>query len=128
MKKALLTLALLVSALCAGAQNIRLSEEIPAGAADILRPRLVQMLEAGGIALADESDSLRVSARIVKRVETPAGQVALEIELKTALGEADEVFPLKGVGDNEEDAWSRAVKQFLPRSKNAQKFIEKLKQ
>lgn len=127
MKKVLLTLALLLAALCAGAQNIQMAEEIPAGAADILRPRLAQMLEAGGITLSGD-DSLRVSACIMKRVETPGGQVALEIELKTALGEADEVFPIKGVGDNDEDAWSRAVKQFLPRSKNAQKFIEKLKQ
>ena len=56
-----------------------------------------------------------------------SGQVALTVDLTAAVGKVQEVFPLKGVGENEADAWLRAVKQILPRSKAAQNFVEKLK-
>ena len=54
-------------------------------------------------------------------------QVALQLEIKAVAGEVEEVFPVKGVGENEADAWLRAVKQLLPRSKAARSFVEKLK-
>ena len=125
MKKVLLSLALLACALCAGAQNIQMGEEIPAEAAQVLQPRLVQMLEAAGVADAP----LQASAAVTQRMETPGSnsQVALTIELTLRSGAVKEVFTLKGVGEGEADAWQRAAKQFLPRSKAAQSFAQKLK-
>ena len=126
MKKLLLSLALLLCFACAYAQdNIKMGEEIPAAAADILRPRLVQMLEAGGVA----DIPLEVSARITGKMETPGSmaQVALTLSLELRSGEVLEEVPLKGVGETEADAWQRAMKQFLPKGKSAQNFIKNLK-
>lgn len=125
MKKLLLSLALLLGFACAYAQEIKIGEEIPVAAADILRPRLVQMLEAGGVA----DVPLEVSARIARKMETPGSmaQVALNIILELRSGSVSEEFPLKGVGETEADAWQRAMKQFLPKGKAVQAFIDKIK-
>ena len=128
MRKFLTSLVLLAVALCAHAQdthaNIEIGEAIPPSAAEILQPRLVQMLEAGGVADAP----LQVSAVIGEQMDTPGSmsQVALSVNLVLRSGEVEETFPLKGVGNTLEDAWQRAVKQFLPRSKAAQNFVKKL--
>ena len=124
MRKLFLSLALLGSLVCAYAQNIKWGEEIPAAAADILKPRLEQMLSSAGLA----DVPLEVSATVTERMETPGslGQVALVISLQLCSGEVSEQIPLKGVGDTEEDAWLRAMKQFLPKGKAAQNFIKKL--
>ncbi len=112
---------------------IGIDAAIPEEAAKVLSQRFTQMLEAGGLQLADipEGMPLEVSARVKDRMETPGSirQVALQLEIvaTTRNGEVEEVFPVKGVGENEADAWLRAVKQLLPRSKAAQAFVEKLK-
>ena len=125
MKKLLLSLALLLGFTYAYAQDIKIGEEIPAAAADILRPRLMQMLEAGGLA----NVPLEVSARITQKMETPGSlaQVALSISMELRSGAVLEEVSLKGVGETEADAWQRAMKQFLPKGKSAQNFIKKLK-
>ena len=125
MKRAMLVFALLLTGLVAWAQNITIDENVPQAAVDVLQPRLVQMLQAGSVADAP----LQVEARVVKQLETPGSlsQVALEIELTLRAGDAAETFLLKGVGENEADAWVRAMKQFLPRSKSAQGFVARLK-
>ena len=125
MKKLFLSLALLLGFAYAHAQDIKIGEEIPAAAADILRPRLMQMLEAGGVADAP----LEVSARITGKMETPGSmaQVALSISMELRSGAVLEEVSLKGVGETEADAWQRAMKQFLPKGKSAQNFIKKLK-
>ena len=125
MKRVLITLALLVTGLVAGAQNITIGEEVPQAAVEVLQPRLVQLLQSGNVAEAP----LQVEARIVKQLETPGSlsQVAMEIELTLRSGEESETFLLKGVGENEVDAWVRAMKQFLPRSKSAQGFVARIK-
>ena len=112
----------LLTGLVAWAQNITFGEEIPQAAVEVLQPRLVQMLQ--GV-----DAPLQVEARVVKQLETPGSlsQVALEIELTLRSGDAAETFLLKGVGENEADAWVRAMKQFLPRSKSAQGFVARLK-
>jgi len=125
MKKILAIAALIFAVTCAWAQdNISISESIPKQAADILLPRLVQMLEAGGKA----DTPLKVEADVTDRMETPGSisQTALTIDLIISSGEVAETFTIKGVGDTEADAWVSAVKKFLPRSKNAQIFVEKL--
>ena len=125
MKKVLITVALLMAGVVAWAQEMAFGEEIPQAAVEVLQPRLMQMLQAGSVADAP----LQVEARVVKQLETPGSmsQVALEIELTLRSGEVAETFILKGVGENEADAWVRAMKQFLPRSKSAQGFVAQLK-
>lgn len=130
MKKIALFLFLLLASLGLEAQTYRLvfADDIPAGAVEVLQQRFTQMLSGGGFSVADEGTPLEISARIISREETAGslGQVALEIELVAAVGEVSETFNIKGVGDADEDAWQRAVKQLLPRSKTAQAFLQKL--
>ncbi len=129
MKKLFVTLALLLSFACAYAQDYKLvaDDTIPSEAAAVLVQRFTQMLEAGGLKVVEEgADVITLTPTITSRTEV-SGQVALTIELKAAVGKVEEVFPLKGLGENEADAWQRAVKQILPRSKAAQSFVEKLK-
>ena len=118
----MLVLVSLLTGLVAWAQNITIGENVPRAAVEVLQPRLVQMLQ--GV-----DAPLQVEGRIVKQLETPGSmsQVALEIELTLRSGEVVETFLLKGVGENEADAWVRAMKQFLPRSKSAQGFVARLK-
>ena len=108
---------------------IRTEGEIPKEAEEVLVQRFTQMLEAGGLAVSEAGTPLTVGFEVKDRMETPGSmsQVALQLEIKAAAGEVEEVFPVKGVGENEADAWLRAVKQLLPRSKAARSFVEKLK-
>ena len=39
----------------------------------------------------------------------------------------ENTWPVKGVGSDESDAWLRAAKQILPRSKPAEAFMEQVK-
>ena len=122
---------LLMAGLGLQAQSYKLvlADDIPADAAQVLQQRFTQMLTGGGFTVADDGTPLTVSANVTSREQTGGtlGQVALEIELLAAAGDASETFTVKGVGDNDADAWLRAVKQLLPRSKNASNFLEKLK-
>lgn len=132
MKRVLLYMVcLLVTGLGLQAQSYKLvlADDIPADAARVLEQRFTQMLAGGGFTVADEGTPLTVSATVTSREQTGGalGQVALEIDILAAAGEASETFSIKGVGDNDADAWLRAVKQLLPRSKNASNFLEKLK-
>ena len=129
MKKLFVTLALLLSFACAYAQDYELvaDDAIPSEAAAVLVQRFTQMLEAGGFTVGEEgADVITLTPTVTGRTEV-SGQVALTMDLTAAVGKVQEVFPLKGVGENEADAWLRAVKQILPRSKAAQNFVEKLK-
>ena len=122
-------LLLTVLGLRAQTYVIRTEGEIPQEAEKVLVQRFTQMLEAGGLAVSEAGTPLTVGFEVKDRMETPGSmsQVALQLEIKAAAGEVVEVFPVKGVGENEADAWLRAVKQLLPRSKAARSFVEKLK-
>ena len=129
MKKLFVTLALLLSFACAYAQDYKLvaDDAIPSEAAAVLVQRFTQMLEAGGFTVGEEgAQVITLTPTVTGRTEV-SGQVALTVDLTAAVGKVQEVFPLKGVGENEADAWQRAVKQILPRSKASQSFVEKLK-
>ena len=75
-----------------------------------------------------ETRTLTVPGMVVSRMETAGelSQVMLAVEVEASCGDVQATFPLKGVGTNEEDAWLRAVKQLLPRSKAAQAFVSQL--
>ena len=75
-----------------------------------------------------------LEATVTDRVQTPgsSSQTALSIDLRAFVSRGEEVlaentWPLKGVGADEADAWLRAAKQVLPRSKAAQAFLEEVK-
>ena len=130
MKKLFVTLALLLSFACAYAQDYKIVADasIPAEAAQVLVQRFTQMLTAGGFTVSEEgADVIRLIPTITSKMEVSDSQLALSVDLKATVGEVSEVFPLKGVGENEADAWVRAAKTILPRSKAAQGFVEKLK-
>ena len=116
-------------ALQAQSYKLVLPEGIPADAAKVLEQRFTQMLQGSGITLADDGAPLTVTAQVVSRVETPGSmsQTALTIDLVAKAGDVVATFPVKGVGEGDADAWLRAVKQLLPRSKTALEFVEKLK-
>ena len=122
---------LLAATLGLQAQSYKLvlPEGIPADAAKVLEQRFTQMLQGSGITWADDGAPLTVTAKVTSRVETPGSmsQTALTIDLVAKAGDAVATFPVKGVGESDADAWIRAVKQLLPRSKNALEFVEKLK-
>ncbi len=131
MKKIVLILSLIWVAIGLQAQSYKLlfSDNIPSDAVTVLQQRFTQMLKGGGLEVADAGVPLEVTAKVTSRMETPGSmsQVALVIELTAKAGEVSETFPLKGVGEGDTDAWLRAVKQFLPKSKSALSFVEKLK-
>jgi len=128
MKQWILTAVLLLSFICAHAQNysIKVDDVIPSEAASVLVQRFTQILEAGGLKVVEGAKEINLTPTVTSRTEV-SGQVAITVDLKATAGKVEEVFPLKGVGENEADAWVRAAKQILPRSKAAQSFVEKLK-
>jgi len=132
MKRLLATsFALLAAAILAAGQSftIKIAEEIPAEAAAVLSQRFTQMLEGEGFTLAEEAEPMNISATVVERMETPGSmsQSVLVLDVKAAACGQEAVFTVRGVGKDEADAWVRAVKQVLPRSKAAKEFLEKLK-
>ena len=130
MRKIILTVVLLLSAFMLKAQDYKIMADasIPAEAAQVLVQRFTQMLTAGGFTVSEEgADVIRLIPTITSKMEVSDSQVALSVDLKATVGEVSEVFPIKGVGENEADAWVRAAKLILPRSKAAQGFVEKLK-
>lgn len=131
MKKIVSTLFLLLTAVVLQAQSFRLvfSDSVPDGVKPLLEQRFTQMLRSGGLDVSEEGAPLLIDATVTGRMETPGSmsQVALTIDLTAKAGGVSETFPLKGVGEGEADAWLRAVKQLLPKSKSALSFVEKLK-
>ena len=137
MKKLALMLGLFLAfGLGMQAQSYKLvfGDSIPEPAREVLQQRFTQMLEAGGLTLAPAASAdeavvpLQVDAVVTSRMETPGAmsQIALTIDLTASVGDVSDTFPLKGVGSTEGDAWLRAVKQFLPRSKAAMDFVSRL--
>ena len=106
--------------------------DIPAEAAAIVEQRTAQMLEPDGFSLSSDEDAvpITVTARVSSRMESVGSmnQEALNVELSFSANGVSEVFSLRGVGADEADAWVRAAKQFLPRSKVAQGFVTRLKE
>lgn len=131
MKRIVCILFLLLSAWALNAQSFKLvfSDNIPADARALLEQRFEQMLKAGGLDVAEDGELLMVEGKVTNRMETPGSmsQVVLHVDLIAKTAAVSETFSLKGVGEGDSDAWLRAVKQLLPKSKSALSFVEKLK-
>ena len=109
---------------------VKLNGDVPSEAAAVLLQRVTQMLEGGEFTVTDEAtDTVWVHTNVVEHMTTPGSmsQSVLVLDVKTVYGEAEETFTVKGVGKDDEDAWLRACKQVLPRSKQAQEFMDKVK-
>ena len=131
--KRMITVALLsLFALTLSAQNVQLKfpESLSDDVRTILTQRFSQMLSSGGMTVGEEGSVVEISLAEVGRENAPGAvaQIVLQLEITASCGGVKEVFPLKGVGSDENDARLRAVKMLLPRSKSAQAFVECLKQ
>lgn len=129
----MITVALLsLFALTLSAQNVQLKfpESLSDDVRTILTQRFSQMLSSGGMTVGEEGSVVEISLAEVSRENAPGAvaQIVLQLEVTASCGGVKEVFPLKGVGSDENDARLRAVKMLLPRSKSAQAFVECLKQ
>jgi hypothetical protein len=136
MKKMILLAVTLLLSGAAFAQSLSLNvpENVPEAAREVLVQRFTQMLQGAGMTVSEEGETLFVEGKVADRMETPgsASQTALSIEIRAYVLRGGEVlventWPVKGVGADEADAWVRAAKQILPRSKAAEAFIETLK-
>ena len=125
-------LALFAGAILAAGQSfcVKLSGDIPAEASKVLSQRFTQMLESEGFSVVDDAEEiLSVTATVQERMETPGSmsQSVIVLNIKAKAKGQETVLTVRGVGKDDKDAWLRAVKQVLPRSRQAQEFLEKLK-
>ena len=110
--------------------SVNVAGDVPEAAAKVLLQRFTQMLEGNGFTVSeDAADALTVTAAVKERMETPGSisQSVVVLNVKASAKGEEEVFSVKGVGKDDADAWLRAAKQILPRSKQAQEFVAKLK-
>ena len=126
--------ALLSVAVSAQTLSLKVPENVPEAAREVLVQRFTQMLQGAGVEVGEAGETLIVEGIVTDRMETPgsSSQTALGIDVKASLVRDGEVlventWPVKGVGSDADDAWLRAAKQILPRSKAAQTFMDALK-
>ena len=132
LNKFLLAVAALLACVCVYARDYSIKIDtvsVPSAAQEVLVQRFTQMLEAAGHTVGDEGPVIHITGEVKDSMDTPGSmsQVALNVVVKATCGSAKAEFPLTGVGEDEADAWLRAVKRLLPRSKEAQKFVQELK-
>ena len=126
--------ALLSVAVSAQTLSLKVPENVPEAAREVLVQRFTQMLQGAGVEVGEAGETLIVEGIVTDRMETPgsSSQTALSIDIKASVVRDGEVlventWPVKGVGSDADDAWLRAAKQILPRSKAAQTFMDALK-
>ena len=132
MNKFLLSVLAFLTCVCVYARDYSIKVDttsVPSATQEVLVQRFTQMLEAGGHSVSEDGPEIIISGEVKDRMETPGSmsQTALSIVLKASCGAVKAEFPLTGVGSDDEDAWVRAVKRLLPRSKEAQIFVNELK-
>ena len=136
MKKLILmaAAALLGGAAYGQTLSLKVPENVPEAAREVLVQRFTQMLQGAGVTVGEGGETLFIERTVTDRMETPgsASQTALNIDIRAYMVRGGQVlventWPVKGVGSDEADAWVRAAKQILPRSKAAETFVEQLK-
>ena len=131
MKRLFAAAALVLVSLGAMAQSfsIGISGDIPGEAKELLVQRFTQMLESAGFTVEADAQTIEIIPTINESLTTPGSmsQKVLVLDIKARVGDVEEIFTVKGVGKDTNDAWLRAVKQLLPSSRAAKEFVEKLK-
>lgn len=136
MRKMILMAASALLSAGAFAQNLSLNvpDDVPEAAREVLVQRFTQMMQGAGVTVGTEGEPLRIDAVVTDRMVTPGSstQTALSIDLRAYILRGEEVlventWQVKGVGTDDADAWLRAAKQILPRSKAAQAFMDEVK-
>ena len=136
MKKLMLLAAFALLFVGASAQNLSLDVpgSVPEAAREVLVQRFTQMLQGAGVTVGKDGEPLRIEATVTDRMDTPgaSSQTALTIDFRAYVSRGGTVlventWPVKGVGTDETDAWLRAAKMILPKSKASQAFVEELK-
>ena len=131
MKRLFAAAALVLVSVGAMAQSfsIGISGDIPGEAKELLVQRFTQMLESAGFAVEADARTIEIIPTINESLTTPGSmsQKVLVLDIKARVGDVEEIFTVKGVGKDTNDAWLRAVKQLLPSSRAAKEFVEKLK-
>ena len=114
--------------------SLKVPESVPEAAREVLVQRFTQMLQGAGVTVGEGGETLFIEGKVTDRMETPgsASQTALNIDIRAYMVRdggilVENTWPVKGVGADEADAWLRAAKQILPRSKPAEAFMEQLK-
>ena len=122
-------LALISIAAMAQSFSVKVAEDVPEAAREVLQQRFTQMLESAGFTVEEDAQPLEITANINESLTTPGSmsQNVLVLDIKAVTGEVEETFTVKGIGKDPEDAWLRAVKQILPSSRAAKEFLSKLK-
>ena len=131
MKRLFAAAALVLVSVGAMAQSfsIGISGDIPGEAKELLVQRFTQMLESAGFTVEADAQTIEIIPTINESLTTPGSmsQKVLVLDIKARVGDVEEIFTVKGVGKDTNDAWLRAVKQILPSSRAAKEFVEKLK-
>ena len=131
MKRLFAAAALVLVSLGAMAQSfsIGISGDIPGEAKELLVQRFTQMLESAGFTVEADAQTIEIIPTINESLTTPGSmsQKVLVLDIKARVGDVEEIFTVKGVGKDTNDAWLRAVKQLFPSSRAAKEFVEKLK-
>lgn len=119
--------ALLSLALSAQPLQLKVSEDVPEAAREVLLQRFTQMLENGGFSLTDEASApvMIVSVEEKERMETSGTAVVLDVTAEVK--DVATTFTVKGLGSDADDAYLRAAKQILPQSKAAKVFLSAVK-
>ena len=136
MKKLMMLAAGVLLSAAASAQTLSLKvpESVPEAAREVLVQRFTQMLQGSGVAVGEDGETLFIEATVTDRMEIPgsAKETALNIDIRAYIVRGEETlventWQVKGVGADEADAWLRAAKMILPKSKAAQAFMEEVK-
>ena len=129
MKRTLIGILFAFFTLLSAAQPLQLkvSEDVPEAAREVLLQRFTQMLENGGFSLTDEASApvMNVSVEEKERMETSGTAVVLDVTAEVK--DVATTFTVKGLGSDADDAYLRAAKQILPQSKAAKVFLSAVK-
>ncbi len=133
MKKMILlaAAALLSAAAFAQTLSLKVPENVPEAAREVLVQRFTQMLQGAEVNVGEGGETLFIDGKVTDRMETPgsSSQTALNIDIRAYMFRGFDVlventWPVNVVGSDEADAWLRAAKQIFPRSKAAEAFMQ----
>ena len=107
MKKMMLlaAAALLSGSALAQTLSLKVPENVPEAAREVLVQRFTQMLQGAGVTVGEEGETLFIEGKVTDRMVTPgsASQTALSIDIRAYMARGGEVlventWPVKGVG------------------------------